>query len=161
MFRPLADQVWFLLFILMSSSIMMLAFIASYEWPDSEIIRLSNSFIIVVGALCQQSKNSPYSSSLQHAKIFIIAGTTMQINNMSTRITFLSVLIFAYLIYTYYSAGVVSARLNEPIRKINDSLSELAKLPLRFSSEYMVYFDFFMKVREYHRAYNEVQKMNF
>ncbi|XP_058794990.1 uncharacterized protein LOC131666379 [Phymastichus coffea] len=133
MFRPLADSVWLLMLILMSLSVVTLAFMARYEWLDFELMRWSSCFLLVVGTLCQQ-------------------GTTARINNISTRIAFFSILTFAFLIYTYYSAGVVSARLNEPIQKINDSLSELAKLPLRFSSEYMVYFDFFMKRPEWETA---------
>lgn len=72
----------------------------------------------------------------------------MQMKNLSTRVAYLSMLIFGFLIYNYYSAGVVSARLNEPIVRINDSLNELAKLPLKVSSEFMVYFDFFIKVKK-------------
>lgn len=76
----------------------------------------------------------------------MVAGTNMQMNQISTRIAFLFIMIFSLLIYDYYSAGVVSARLNEPIIKINDSLVEMAKLPLKLSSEYMIYLDFFLKV---------------
>ena len=61
-------------------------------------------------------------------------------------------MIFSLLIYNYYSASVVSARLNEPIVKLNDSLDSLATTDLKVASEPMLYFDFFMKV-SIHKIY--------
>ena len=66
----------------------------------------------------------------------------------STRIAFFVIMIYSYLLYNYYSASIVSIRLNDPIRKINDSLNELSKLPLKYSSESMVYFELFIKVMQ-------------
>ena len=43
-------------------------------------------------------------------------------------------------------ASVVSARLNNPFKKINDSLNQLRKSDLSFASEKSLYFDFYMKV---------------
>lgn len=76
----------------------------------------------------------------------VFAGTNVQMDYISTRIAFFSIMTFSLLIFNYYSAGVVSARFNEPILKINDSLSELSKLPLKVASEYMTYFDYHVKV---------------
>lgn len=67
-------------------------------------------------------------------------------NNVSTRIAFYFILIFNFLMYNYYSASIVTARLNEPIFKLNDSLSQLAKTNLKVASEWMVYFELFIKV---------------
>lgn len=50
--------------------------------------------------------------------------------------------------YNYYSASVVSARLDEPIYKINDSLVEMAKMGMGMASERMVYLEFFFKVNK-------------
>lgn len=66
--------------------------------------------------------------------------------HISTRIAFLVIMLFSLLIYDYYSACVVSARLSEPIMKLEDSLIDLAKTDLRFASEPMIYFEFLMKV---------------
>ena len=65
---------------------------------------------------------------------------------LSTRMVFLSIMMFSLLIYNYYSASVVSARLDEPITKINDSLNEFSKLHLKMSSEWMIYLEFLLKV---------------
>lgn len=70
----------------------------------------------------------------------------MVLNQISSRITFLCIMVYSYLMYNYYSACVVSARLSEPIIKINDSLNELAKTGLKVASEPLLYFDFFIKV---------------
>ena len=67
-------------------------------------------------------------------------------DRLSTRMVFLSIMIFSLLIYNYYSASVVSARLDEPIFKINDSLNEFGKLHLKMSSEWMNYLELFLKV---------------
>ena len=68
---------------------------------------------------------------------------------ISTRIAFLFILIFNILVYNYYSASVVTARLSEPIVKINDSLNELSKTGLQVASEPILYFDFYIKVNDY------------
>lgn len=69
-------------------------------------------------------------------------------NYISTRIVFLFVMMFGLLMYNYYSACVVSARLDEPIYKINDSLNEFGKLHMKMASESMVYLEFFLKVKQ-------------
>lgn len=70
----------------------------------------------------------------------------MQMNQLSTRIAFFCVMMCSLLLYNYYSTCVVSVRLNQPIFKMNDSLNELAKSKIKLSSEWMNYFDYFLKV---------------
>lgn len=67
---------------------------------------------------------------------------------ISTRLTFYSIILFSLIIYLYYSSCVVSARLDEPIFKINDSLNELGKMELKYSSEWMAYADAYLKVSQ-------------
>lgn len=73
-------------------------------------------------------------------------GSDLQITHLSSRIAFLQTMLFSLLIYNYYSASVVSARLSEPLEKINDSLNELAKTSLKFGAEPSLYFNLFIKV---------------
>ncbi|KAL7294889.1 hypothetical protein TKK_0011813 [Trichogramma kaykai] len=89
-------------------------------------MRYSESFVIIVGALCQQSTEVP-------------------MKHISTRIAFFHIMIFSYLFYNYYSASIVSARLNEPVFKIKYSLNEMSKLNMKLASEWMVYFELFIK----------------
>lgn len=70
----------------------------------------------------------------------------MQMNHVSTRTAFLSIMLSSLLFYLFYSACVVSTRLNEPVYKMNDSLNELAKTKIEVSSEWMDYFEYFLKV---------------
>lgn len=49
-------------------------------------------------------------------------------------------------------ASVVSARLNNRFRKINDSLDQLRKMDLSFASEKSLYFDFYMKVKLHYQS---------
>ena len=78
--------------------------------------------------------------------VSIITGSDLEVTHISSRIAFLQTMIFSLLIYNYYSASVVSARLNEPLEKINDSLAELAKTNLKFGAEPTVYFNVYIKV---------------
>ncbi|XP_014233542.1 uncharacterized protein LOC106656896 isoform X1 [Trichogramma pretiosum] len=110
-------------------------------------MRYSESFVIIVGALCQQCKQTgKLFSSFNFVKcIFIVTGTEVPMKHISTRIAFFHIMIFSYLFYNYYSASIVSARLNEPVFKINDSLNEMSKLNMKLASEWMVYFELFIK----------------
>ncbi|XP_058798949.1 ionotropic receptor 75a-like [Phymastichus coffea] len=128
--RPFEDSVWYFVIIFIGLSIALLAFIARLDWIESKYMRLSHAFLVTIGAFCQQ-------------------GTNMEMDHISTRITFFFIMIFSLLTYNYYSAGVVSARFNEPIVKINDSLSELSKLPVTVASEYMTYFDYHVKKNDW------------
>ncbi|XP_014234925.2 uncharacterized protein LOC106657764 [Trichogramma pretiosum] len=123
---PLESAVWYLTGTFMIMSSCMMAALFRNENPMYSLERYSNSVILVVGSLCQQS-------------------CTIQMDKVPTRIAFLTIMIFSFLLYNYYSAGVVSSRLNDPIHKINDSLTELGKLNTKLSSDYMVYFDLFIK----------------
>lgn len=67
-------------------------------------------------------------------------------NQYSARLVLLSIMIFSLLMYNFYSACVTSARLDEAIYKINDSLVELAKLQLKMASENISYIEYFLKV---------------
>ena len=69
--------------------------------------------------------------------------------NLNGRLGFLSVMLFSLLMYNYYSASIVSARLNEPIVKMNDSLYSLSKSNLQLASEPQIYLNFFLKVTFY------------
>lgn len=70
----------------------------------------------------------------------------MKMNQASTRVAYFCIMLSSLLLYNFYSACVVSVRLNEPIYKMNDSLNELAKSDVKVSSEWMDYFEYFLKV---------------
>ncbi|XP_058795001.1 ionotropic receptor 75a-like isoform X2 [Phymastichus coffea] len=92
----------------------------------SSFAHCSDSGLILVGCICLQC-------------------TQLDLNNLSTRVAFLSTMLFSSLMYNYYSASVVCARLSDTIVKMPDSLLSLAQSKLTVASEPMIYFDFLMK----------------
>ncbi|KAL7290097.1 hypothetical protein TKK_0015819 [Trichogramma kaykai] len=124
--RPFAIESWYLTLMFVLLSMMVLAFAFRYERKEISNTSYSNSFIVVAGTFCQQ-------------------GTNISMDRDVTRIVFIHILLFSFLTYTYYSASIVSARLNEPIVKINDSLNELSKTYLQMATEPMIYFEFLLK----------------
>ncbi|XP_058794788.1 ionotropic receptor 75a-like [Phymastichus coffea] len=82
---------------------------------------------MMIGALCQQSSD-------------------IEMTRISTRIIFIFVMIFSLLLYNYYSTSIVSARLDEPIYKINDSLVEMGKMHMKIASENIVYIEYFFRL---------------
>lgn len=73
-------------------------------------------------------------------------GTNIKMSQTSTQVAFFSIMMCSLLLYNFYSACVVSVRLNEPIYKMNDSLNELAKTNIKVTSEWMDYFVYYLKV---------------
>ncbi|XP_023245946.1 uncharacterized protein LOC111643068 [Copidosoma floridanum] len=124
--RPLATATWYLTIVLIIVTISVFSCVLTTEYISDKFERYSVSFLFTIGSVCQQ-------------------GSDLQITQASSRIAFLQTMIFSLLIYNYYSASVVSARLSEPLEKINDSLNELAKTSLKFGAEPSLYFNFFIK----------------
>jgi len=70
-------------------------------------------------------------------------------DHTASRIAFVQVTVFGLLVYNYYSAAIVSARLNEPLDKMNDSLYSLAHSKMILAAERNVFFNFLLRVRDY------------
>lgn len=96
--------------------------------------------------LCVSKVYLKGSSSCFCLSEWFFLGTNMKMVKLSTRSAFLCIMVASLLFYNFYSASVVSVRLSEPIFKMNDSLIELSKSEFKFISEWVVYFDYFMKV---------------
>ncbi|XP_031780583.1 ionotropic receptor 75a-like [Nasonia vitripennis] len=124
--RPLASATWYLIVVLIATAVLVFAWVLVAEHISDKFERYSAAFLFTIGSVCQQ-------------------GSDLQITHISCRIAFLQTMLFSLLIYNYYSASVVSARLSEPLEKINDSLNELAKTSLKFGAEPSLYFNFFIK----------------
>lgn len=149
--QPFQNCIWYLFIMMLGIFVFALAVTFRLDGEDLSM-RYSNSFLIVIGCICQQGvhrvtllmchNNATYSTF----SLIYSPGNFFQLYNMSTRIVFLSAMIFSLVMYNYYSASVVSARLSESIVKINDSLDSLAATKLGFASEPMIYFEFLMKV---------------
>jgi hypothetical protein len=70
-------------------------------------------------------------------------------DHTASRIALIQVTVFGLLVYNYYSAAIVSARLNEPLDKMNDSLYSLAHSKMPLAAEKNIFFNFLLRVREY------------
>lgn len=53
-FRPFISEIWYFICLVLLVGIVILAIVFKFEVADSCVIRLSNSFIVTIGALCQQ-----------------------------------------------------------------------------------------------------------
>ncbi|XP_058790929.1 uncharacterized protein LOC131664080 [Phymastichus coffea] len=124
--RPLANASWYLTVVLIVVAVLVFGWVLVVEHLSDKFERYSSAVLFTIGSVCQQ-------------------GSELQITHLSSRIAFLQTMLFSLLIYNYYSASVVSARLSEPLEKINDSLNELAKTSLKFGAEPSLYFNLFIK----------------
>ncbi|KAJ8664942.1 hypothetical protein QAD02_006604 [Eretmocerus hayati] len=123
---PFETSVWYSNLIIFFVSVWVVAYVLRYESRDNRVIRYSNSFLITIGAICQQGSNE-------------------RIHLVSSRTAFISIVIYSFLIYNFYSATIVSTRLNESIFKINDSLTAMARTNFKYASHWMPYFEFYIK----------------
>ncbi|OXU31793.1 hypothetical protein TSAR_009461, partial [Trichomalopsis sarcophagae] len=147
-FTPLASAAWFLTVMLIAIAVLVFAWVLVAEHISDKFERYSAAFLFTIGSVCQQGNHEDSSTlhtGLYEHQIISITGSDLQITHISCRIAFLQTMLFSLLIYNYYSASVVSARLSEPLEKINDSLNELAKTSLKFGAEPSLYFNFFIK----------------
>lgn len=69
----------------------------------------------------------------------VVPGSALNPKHISSQLVVLHLLLFGLLVFNYYSAGVVSAQLNAPIQKMNDSLHSLAKSNLLIAAEPITY----------------------
>lgn len=78
-------------------------------------------------------------SVLNVTEFYLNTGTTLTPKYISSRMVVIQILFFGLLIYNYYSASIVSAQLNLPRGKMNDSLHQLAKSNLEIAAEPVTY----------------------
>lgn len=78
--------------------------------------------------------------------IFDITGLPFFNNQFSSRIAFLQTMIFGLLVYNYYSAAIVSSRLNAPLDKMNDSLYSLINSRMKLAAYKDIYFNILLHV---------------
>lgn len=64
-----------------------------------------------------------------------------------SRIALLQILVFNWIMYNYYSASIVSARLSEPLDMMEDSVTVLADSNLKIAAEAVPYLNYFLYVR--------------
>nr|UEN71280.1 ionotropic receptor 75a [Gregopimpla kuwanae] len=120
---PFAFGSWYAIVLTAVFSIMIITTIQVTEYQEGWFPEIGHAIFATLGVLCQQ-------------------GLTFVPNRIAGRIAFLFLLFFGVLLSNYYGASVVSARLNEPQDKMNDSLYSLAKSHMTVTSEPFRYIDF-------------------
>ncbi|XP_015191636.1 PREDICTED: uncharacterized protein LOC107074593, partial [Polistes dominula] len=113
-FRPLAWNSWYMIFICFITSFFIFSFVIKSEHIENQ--DYGSSLLTILGAMCQQgAQNMPF--------------------KFASRIALFQIGVYGLLIYNYYSASIVSARLNIPLNKLNDSLYILIDSKMKLASE--------------------------
>ncbi|CAK9810161.1 Ionotropic receptor 75a [Anthophora quadrimaculata] len=113
-FRPFARNVWYMFLLLTIIVVFTLWMIFKLGKDDID----TGTVLIIVAAISQQG--FPFNS-----------------NQIASRLAFLQTMIFGLLLYNCYAGAIVSARLNTPLNKMNDSLYSIvdSKMKLGTSRE--------------------------
>ncbi|KMQ99404.1 hypothetical protein RF55_1087 [Lasius niger] len=122
--KPFAADTWYMIVVIVVITVLILSFILKLEHVSE--YGYSISALITVGALCQQGFPSITDQS-------------------ASRIALIQITVFGLLVFNYYSAAIVSARLNEPLHKMNDSLYSLAHSKMQLAAEKNIFFDFLLR----------------
>lgn len=122
--KPFAADTWYMIVVMVAITVLILSCILKLERADD--YGYSISALITIAALCQQ-------------------GFPSLTDQSASRIAFIQITLFGLLVYNYYSAAIVSARLNEPLQKMNDSLYSLAHSRMQMAAEKNVFFDFLLR----------------
>ncbi|KYN18293.1 Glutamate receptor [Trachymyrmex cornetzi] len=122
--KPFAADTWYSIILIVVITILILSCILKLERADD--YGCSISALIAVAALCQQ-------------------GFPSLSNQSASRIALIQITVFGLLVYNYYGAAIVSARLNEPLQKMNDSLYSLAHSKMQMAAEKNVFFNFLLR----------------
>ncbi|XP_051157044.1 ionotropic receptor 75a-like [Leptopilina boulardi] len=129
-FRPFSLDCWFFSLLLIILCTVAIGIFLSREDDDNTAEHYSIAILVTLGAVCQQ-------------------GSAVCPENLNGRIGFLVMMLFSLLIFNYYSASIVSVRLNEQIQRMNDSLYSLAKSDLTVAAEQLMYFNSFIHKKEW------------
>ncbi|XP_043674302.1 ionotropic receptor 75a-like isoform X1 [Vespula pensylvanica] len=112
--RPLAWNSWYMIFFFFIICSSVFSFITKLDRIENK--DYGSSLLTTLGAICQQgAQNTPF--------------------KFASRIALFQIGVYGLLIYNYYSAAIVSARLNIPLNKLNDSLYKLVASKMKLGSE--------------------------
>lgn len=65
---------------------------------------------------------------------------------LPSRIALFQITVHSWIMYNYYSASIVSARLSEPLDMMEDSVTVLADSNLKIAAEAVPYLNYFLYV---------------
>lgn len=149
-FKPFAVDTWCTILLLVVIIVFVLSFILKLERAGD--YSYSISVLVAIGSLCQQGMLIKCFSiiidniTLMCNYLILILGFPALSDQSASRMALIQITVFGLLVYNYYSAAIVSARLNEPLQKMNDSLYSLAHSKMYLGAEQNVFFDFLLRV---------------
>ncbi|XP_048506765.1 ionotropic receptor 75a-like, partial [Athalia rosae] len=118
--RPFTLLSWMITGLMIIVYIIILGLTFKIEVIEYRLDTWNEAILAIIGVMCQQ-------------------GSTFVPKCLSGRLAIMNVLIFSLLIYNYYSASLVSAQLNMPLDKMNDSLNQLADSKFEVAFEPITY----------------------
>ncbi|KAL6441403.1 hypothetical protein ACFW04_003550 [Cataglyphis niger] len=122
--KPLANHTWYLWAVFIIIFMFIMRIILRRE-EDSKQEKYSGAVVLTVGILAQQ-------------------GANFFPKHIPGRIALLQITVFNWIMYNYYSASIVSARLSEPLDMMEDSVTVLADSNLRIAAEAVPYLNYFL-----------------
>ncbi|KAG7204595.1 hypothetical protein KM043_005014 [Ampulex compressa] len=123
--KPFSSEAWFMIVVLLIVTILVLSLMLKIENGNKNDYVLSA--LISFAALCQQ-------------------GSPSLADKLASRVALLQIMLFGLLVYNYYSAAIVSSRLNTPLNKMNDSLYSLIRSGMKLAAEKNVFFDVILRI---------------
>ncbi|XP_019884195.2 uncharacterized protein LOC105254882 [Camponotus floridanus] len=122
--KPLAKFTWYVWAVFIMISMFIMRIILRRE-EDSKQEKYSGAVVLTVGILAQQ-------------------GANFFPKHIPGRIALLQIIVFNWIMYNYYSASIVSARLSEPLDMMEDSVTVLADSNLKIAAEAVPYLNYFL-----------------
>ncbi|KAL0105244.1 hypothetical protein PUN28_016714 [Cardiocondyla obscurior] len=123
-FKPFAIETWYLNAIFIVFFIFVMRLIMKHE-EESKEEKYSGAVVLTIGITAQQ-------------------GANFFPEHIPGRIALLQIVIFNWLMYNYYSASIVSARLSEPLDMMEDDVTVLADSDLKIAAEAVPYLNYFL-----------------
>ncbi|XP_011882970.1 PREDICTED: uncharacterized protein LOC105570411 [Vollenhovia emeryi] len=117
-----------------------------YTWYLSAVFIV---FFMFVMRIIMKREETSTDETYSDAVVTTIGVTAQQGTNffpkrIPGRIALLQILVFNWIMYNYYSGGIVSARLSEPLDKMEDDVTVLADSDLKIAAEAVPYLNYFL-----------------
>lgn len=150
--KPFTRQTWYVFAAFGLFSIFVVKIIMNRE-DIGKREKYSGAVVLSVGILSQQGTYKRYeyqkycdifSKSSRLFKISI--GANFLPKRLPSRIALFQITIHSWIMYNYYSASIVSARLSEPLDMMEDSVTVLADSNIRIAAEAVPYLNYFLYV---------------
>lgn len=150
--KPFTRQTWYVFAVFGLFSIFVMKMIMNRE-DIGKREKYSGAVVLSIGIVSQQGAYERYAKLLNTCKdqnllkLFEIStGANLLPKRLPSRIALFQIIIHSWIMYNYYSASIVSARLSEPLDMMEDSVTVLADSNLKIAAEAVPYLNYFLYV---------------